>query len=200
MYIFGLWPTHKWTTAVAEKCYKRTRESIFTPLIRCTDGGSSSRRKTGITTTARLSHQSPHNAFVPYTHSNPAGAAQSQQHHRVAVSVLEFVSILSFCRGQGDRQIWWKQWMWPISAPLLTCSLSHVLALVKSSTAWLLCQSCTFFCLVEENRETCLTENIQQKKGEAAAFKWREEYNGPLPGWILRLMGKFWFMQHFFSW
>lgn len=46
MYIFDLWVTHKWRTTGVEKCYKCKCESIYNPLISCTDGGSSSRRKT----------------------------------------------------------------------------------------------------------------------------------------------------------
>lgn len=45
MYIFDLWPTHKWTTTGVEKCYICKCESIINPLTCCTDGGSR-RRKT----------------------------------------------------------------------------------------------------------------------------------------------------------
>lgn len=53
-----------------------------------------------------------------------------------------------------------------IAAPLLTCSLSHVLVLVNPALLDYFVSLVSGFCLVEENRETCLTENIQQKRGK----------------------------------
>lgn len=85
MYKFVLWPTHKWTTTGVQKGYKCKCDSIYNPLIRYADvqivGVVAEEKQTGIYTTARLYHQSQHIHSYTHTHSNPAGAAQSQQHH-----------------------------------------------------------------------------------------------------------------------
>lgn len=70
----------------------------------------------------------------------------------------------------------WKWWLiWHVSAPLSTCSVSHVLGLVNCGATWLLCQSSyvSGFCSVEKVGKKCPTEDIQQRVGSAA--KWGEK-------------------------
>lgn len=82
--------------------------------------------------------------------------------------------------GQTARQVQWKQWLWHIAAVLLTCSLSHVLVLVNSNAAWLLCQSFIWLLLRRIGRHVWQrTSNKKQTGGKVLHPNGVKEYNGP---------------------
>ena len=77
----------------------------------------------------------------------------------------------------------------PVSAPLSTCSLSHVLGLVNCGAAWLLCQSLKVaFCSLWRNMSDrgCPTERrkCREVRGDTAS-KWRGNYISLSCEWIM---------------
>lgn len=138
-------PTHKWTTTGGGKCYKCEYECIYNPLQSSVQMVVVVGKKPKQESVQQqdFTHR-PHMCIHTHLHTQMLQAWCS--HNKITESQWEWWNLCVCCvwgglfdffggvgvvGGQAGRQAEWKQWMWPIAALLLTCSLSHVRVLVQ---------------------------------------------------------------------